>query len=188
MSKEQIEEMVAVVRNNTESCKTCTWYKDGLCMEDCELEEDNQKICTDLYNAGYRKQPTADVYDRPKHWEEEIYQWGKGDDAVGDEVLCALNNIIRGLYTIEGIDGGFSGLLDRLNVSTDYHKMVMEFDADIDLCDLAFRFEVVRTMLFGSKINYDFLGDHLHKVAQERYKASEAYHFEAEYKNRRNGQ
>lgn len=57
MSREkQIEEMVAVVRNNTESCKTCTWYKEGLCMEDCELEEDNQKICTDLYEAGYRKQ------------------------------------------------------------------------------------------------------------------------------------
>ena len=57
MTKEkQIEEMVAVVRNNTEACQTCTWYKEGLCMEDCELEEDNQKICTDLYNAGYRKQ------------------------------------------------------------------------------------------------------------------------------------
>lgn len=61
MSREkQIEEMVAVVRNNTECCQTCTWHKKGLCMEDCELEEDNQKICTDLYNAGYRKIPTTD--------------------------------------------------------------------------------------------------------------------------------
>lgn len=118
--------------------------------------------------ACIKEQPTAVVCERHEHWEDKIYQWGKGDDAVGDEVLCALNNIIRGLYTIEGIDGGFSGLLDRLNISTDYHKMVMEFDADIDLCDLAFRFEVVRTMLFGSKINYDFLCDHLHKAAQER--------------------
>lgn len=138
--------------------------------------------------ACVKEQPTADVYDRHGHWEEEIYQWGKGDDAVGDEVLCALNNIIRGLYAIEGIDGGFSGLCDRLNVSTDYAKFVEELDYKIDLCDLAFKFEFIRTMLFGSKINYGFLGDHLHKVAQERYKASEAYHFEAEYKNRRNGQ
>ncbi len=63
MSKEkQIEEMVAVVRDNTEACKTCSWYKEGLCIEDCELEEDNQKICTDLYNAGYRKQSEGEWY------------------------------------------------------------------------------------------------------------------------------
>ena len=60
----EIEEMVAVVRDNTESCKTCTLYKEGLCDGNCELEEDNQKICTDLYNAGYRKQVEGEWIDQ----------------------------------------------------------------------------------------------------------------------------
>jgi DNA-directed RNA polymerase subunit RPC12/RpoP len=57
MSKEkQIEEMCEVLRQNAESCNTCSWYEDGLCIDNCELAEDNQTVCETLYNAGYRKQ------------------------------------------------------------------------------------------------------------------------------------
>lgn len=52
----QIEEMVEVLRQNAESCKTCDWYKEGLCIQNCELSEDNQIVCEALYNAGYHKQ------------------------------------------------------------------------------------------------------------------------------------
>lgn len=52
----QIEEMIEVLRQNAESCKTCNWYKEGLCIGNCELSEDNQIVCEALYNAGYRKQ------------------------------------------------------------------------------------------------------------------------------------
>lgn len=179
-----IEEKRNAIHNHcsNSSCSVCKLRE----IENCfNKQADIEKNYALLFGEETTEETAAQ---RPTHWEDEIYQWGKGDDAVGDEVLCALNNIIRGLYTIEGIDGDLIGLCDRLNVSTDYYGQVKKIDDEIDLADLAFRFEVVRTMLFGSKINYDFLGDHLHKVAQERYKASEAYHFEAEYKNRRNGQ
>ena len=57
MSKEkQIEEMCEVLRQNAESCKTCSWYEEGLCIGNCELAEDNQAVCETLYTAGYRKQ------------------------------------------------------------------------------------------------------------------------------------
>jgi hypothetical protein len=51
----QIEEMCEVLRKNAESCKTCDWYAEGLCIGNCELAEDNQTVCETLYNAGYRK-------------------------------------------------------------------------------------------------------------------------------------
>lgn len=103
-----------------------------------------------------------------KPWEEEIYQWGYGDDKAGDEALIALNSIIRGLYTLDGIGGGLEGVCDFLNVSKDYELMVSEYAKDIDLCELAMTFEIVRTLLFGSKINYPFLAEHLHKWGEER--------------------
>lgn len=102
------------------------------------------------------------------HWEEEIYQWGKGDDEVGTEVLTALNNIIRGLFTLEGIAGGLADLGGPLNISTDYQHILKEIDKRIDLCDLACDFEVVRTLLFGSKINYQYFADHMAKWGEER--------------------
>ena len=52
---EQIDEMVEVIRKKTFYCQQeCEWYKEGLCIGNCELAEENQKICTDLYDAGYR--------------------------------------------------------------------------------------------------------------------------------------
>lgn len=55
MKDKQIEEMCEVLRKNAESCKTCNWYAEGLCIGNCELAEDNQTVCETLYNAGYRK-------------------------------------------------------------------------------------------------------------------------------------
>ena len=53
---EQIEEMVEVIRKKTFSCQQeCEWYKEWLCVENCELYEANEQICTVLYEAGYRK-------------------------------------------------------------------------------------------------------------------------------------
>ena len=54
--EKQIEEMCEVLRQNAESCKTCSWYEEGICIGNCELAEDNQAVCEALYNAGYRKQ------------------------------------------------------------------------------------------------------------------------------------
>ena len=56
VKEKQIEEMCEVLRQNAESCKTCSWYEEGLCIGNCELAEDNQAVCEALYNAGYRKQ------------------------------------------------------------------------------------------------------------------------------------
>ena len=125
---------------------------------DATTQVERLEACVDEMHAE-----SGDVVHH-RHWEDEIYQWGKGDDAVGDEVLCALNSIIRGLYAIDVIDGGFYGLCSRLNVTLDYYGLVEKLDNEIDLCGLACKFEVLRTLLFGSKINYDFLNDHMHKA------------------------
>lgn len=103
-----------------------------------------------------------------KPWEEEIYQWGMGDDETGIEVIVALNNIIRGLYTLDGIGGGLEGVCDFLNVSKDYQLMVSDIAKEIDICDLAMTFEIVRTLLFGSKIRYQYFADHIAKWGKER--------------------
>ena len=53
--EKQIEEMCEVIRQKTFACQECEWHKEGLCIGNCVLAEENQKICTDLYDAGYRK-------------------------------------------------------------------------------------------------------------------------------------
>ena len=86
--------MVAVVRDNTESCKTCTLYKEGLCDGNCELEEDNQKICTDLYNAGYRKQAegkwvlVGNGNGRAIHWKCSVCGFETLDASNGNTNFC----------------------------------------------------------------------------------------------------
>lgn len=96
MRKEQIEEMAklkainemkAVIRDKTESCKTCSFYLNGLCDNACELEEDNQKICTDLYTAGYRKQEWISVEERLPD-KEGTYLTCTDKDKILMDVFC----------------------------------------------------------------------------------------------------
>lgn len=67
-----INEMEAVIRRKTVSCESCEFYKNGICDDACELAEDNNKICTDLYNAGYRKQSEGEWEQQPRPYEDEI--------------------------------------------------------------------------------------------------------------------
>ena len=84
--------------------------------------------------------------------------------------MIALNSIIRGLYALSSIAENLEGVGDTMNVTSDYQDIVREIDKRIgyDFYSLAVEFEVARTLLVGSKINYPFLADHLHKWGEER--------------------
>lgn len=99
-------------------------------------------------------------------WEKDVYQWRKGYDNDDIEVLTALNNIIRGIFTLEGY-GSIEDICNRLNVSSEYERLAKGLFNEFDMIDFAVKCEALRALLIGGKINYDFLGDHLAKAVYD---------------------
>lgn len=88
----------------------------------------------------------------------ELYQWRQGRDEDGIKILSALNSIIDGL-----------GVLQHCNdweditttIGSSYMREIAErcdeiYDSD-ELMDISEKFETIRTLLFGDKINYNTL-------------------------------
>ena len=98
-------------------------------------------------------------------WEKDIYEWRKGNDDEDIRVLNCLNTIIHNIYELEGV--GWDTIYYRMNVMLDYQKQVDKVLEEFDLVDFACTLEVIRALLIGGKINYDFLGKHLAEAVNE---------------------
>lgn len=99
------------------------------------------------------------------HWEKDIYDWCKGYDDDDIKVLTCLNLIIQSIYELEAY--GWDCIFHRMNVMSEYQRLInIEFES-LDLCDVATSLEAIRALLIGGKINYNFLGDHLAKAVTE---------------------
>lgn len=98
-------------------------------------------------------------------WVRDIYDWHKGYDDDDVKILTHLNNIINGIYEIEGY--GWDCIFHRLNVMKAYQESILCELEDFDLCDMAIKLEVIRTLLIGGKVDYNFLGEHLAKGVTE---------------------
>ena len=99
------------------------------------------------------------------HWEKDIYEWHKGYDDDDIKVLTNLNLIINAIYEIESY--GWDCIFNRLNVMSEYQRLINIELESLDLCDVAVSLEAIRALLIGGKINYTFLGDHLAKAVTE---------------------
>lgn len=99
------------------------------------------------------------------HWEKDIYQWRRGYDDDDIKVLTCLNLIIDSIYELEGY--GWDCIYNRMNVMSEYRKLIESELEDLDLCDVAVALEAIRALIIGGKINYKFLGDHLAKAVYD---------------------
>lgn len=98
-------------------------------------------------------------------WVRDIYDWQKGYDDDDIKVLKSLNNIINSIYELLGY--GWECIYERLNVMSEYRKLIESELEDLDLCDVAVALEAIRALLIGGKIDYNFLGEHLEKAVNE---------------------
>lgn len=105
-------------------------------------------------------------------WENKIYEWRKGYDDDDMNILKHLNNIINSIYELEGY--GWDCIYNRMNVMLEYQERTDDILADLKPVDVAVQFEAIRALLFGGKINYDFLEkvltENLHKYGYVRPK------------------
>ena len=99
-------------------------------------------------------------------WEKEIYEWDKGRDDTEDiAILNALNRIISGLAEIESY--GWDYIFENMNIMGKYEALCEYTVAEMDIPEIMVKFEVIRTLLFGGKIKYNFLCDHLNKFLSD---------------------
>lgn len=94
----------------------------------------------------------------------DIYKWRRGHDKDDVELLTKLNQAIDGMYFL---DGDIDYYCQRMNVSADYQKLIKEYFDENEMTDIAYKLCVVRTLLFGGKINYNILQEHLEKHLDE---------------------
>ncbi|MCH5199740.1 MAG: helix-turn-helix transcriptional regulator [Oscillospiraceae bacterium] len=99
------------------------------------------------------------TYLRPKPEEKvisakDLYCWNRGNDSVDVNLLAAFNNIIDGLTYLQS-NGGWEKIIADIQSST---TAIAEIFDDVysssDLMEMVERFETIRTVLFGDKINY----------------------------------
>ena len=85
---------------------------------------------------------------------KDLYCWNRGNDDVDVELLAALNDIIDGLIYLQSA-GSWENIIATIQSST---ITTAEFFNDVhssaDLMEMVEKFEAIRTMLFGDKINY----------------------------------
>lgn len=88
----------------------------------------------------------------------ELYQWRQGRDEDGIKILSALNSIIDGLGVLQNC----SDWKDiTTTIGSSYMRTIAErcdeiYDSD-ELMNISEKFETIRTLLFGDKINYNTL-------------------------------
>lgn len=98
-------------------------------------------------------------------WERNIYDWHKGYDDDDIKVLNCLNNIIDNIYELLGY--GWECIYERMNIMSEYRRLVDIELETLDLCDVAVSLEAIRALLIGGKIDYKFLSEHLTKAVHE---------------------
>lgn len=84
---------------------------------------------------------------------KELYRWKKGFDDFDIEILSALNDIISGLNTLQCDNWQYVVNTMNSSTSTIAEHCDKLFDSD-ELMKMAEKFELIRTLLFGDKINY----------------------------------
>ena len=84
---------------------------------------------------------------------KELYRWKKGFDDFDIEILSALNDIISGLNTLQCDNWQY--IVNTMNSSTSTIAEHCDklFDSN-ELMEITEKFELIRTLLFGDKINY----------------------------------
>lgn len=84
---------------------------------------------------------------------KELYRWKKGFDDFDIEILSALNDIISGLNTLQCDNWQY--IVNTMNSSTSTIAEHCDklFDGN-ELMEITEKFELIRTLLFGDKINY----------------------------------
>lgn len=84
---------------------------------------------------------------------KELYHWKKGFDDFDIKILSALNDIISGLNTLQCDNWQY--IVNTMNSSTSTIAEHCDklFDSN-ELMEITEKFELIRTLLFGDKINY----------------------------------
>lgn len=84
---------------------------------------------------------------------KELYCWKKGFDDFDIKILSALNDIISGLNTLQCDNWQY--IVNTMNSSTSTIAEHCDklFDSN-ELMEITEKFELIRTLLFGDKINY----------------------------------
>lgn len=81
------------------------------------------------------------------------------DTENSSEILKAFNDVIHGLYFLDEQ----SYILETLNVATyvekEYKKLMV--DIGLDLPEMADKFEMIRSLLFGDSFNWDAIHQEL---------------------------
>lgn len=95
-------------------------------------------------------------------WRTDIYDWKKGkNDKTDVEILTLLNTLIDLLFDIEGI--GIDCMCYEMNVTSTYSDILKTLNLEEKCTELAFELEAMRVLLFGGKIRYKRLQEHLEK-------------------------
>lgn len=139
--------------------ETMTLIADYFDIDRHSLEDDSMEI---IY-----------LHERKELSVKDLYCWNRGNDDVDVKLLAALNNIIDGLTYIQ-CSGGWEKIIADIQSST---RAIAEIFDDVysssDLMEMVERFETIRTILFGDKINYKNLLYVLSNNAEEKRKQSE---------------
>lgn len=98
--------------------------------------------------------------------ERDIYQWRLGYDDIDIEILSGFNKIIDGLYDIANYEGNIDDIGNHINLCTTFRDEAKEYYPDIN--ELIDKFEMVRVLIFGSKIDYVGLENYLRRNVDKR--------------------
>ena len=112
-------------------------------------------------------------------YERDLYRWKMGYDDEDLKMLTDLNAAIDLLYRLDDIDY----YAHRMNVGATEQKLIGKVLDELDVAEVAFQLEIVRTLLIGSKVKYETLQELLErgmslygytsKESEERKKANE---------------
>ena len=74
-------------------------------------------------------------------------------------IFTALNSAINLLYSLDDMDY----YAHKMNVGSTEQKLIGEVLNRLDVAEVAFQLEIVRTLLIGSKVKYDTLQELLQR-------------------------
>lgn len=97
--------------------------------------------------------------------------WGKGSDVLyrpnkTAEIIKAFNSVITGMYFL-GTEEQY--IFDTLNTTTYVQEEYksLQNKLGIDIQDIAEKFELMRSILFGDCLDWEFICDKLNGVKEE---------------------
>lgn len=86
-------------------------------------------------------------------YEKDIYRWRMGRDDEDLRFLTALNTAIDLMFSLDD----FAYYSHQMNVSSHYTELIEQIIEKLDVAEIAFQLEVIRTLLIGGKVRYEFL-------------------------------